>query len=174
MREELAAAVYGYANLQVLCLKETERADTFYGHSPYITGKLHYRIRDAVPHNEELKYFVWQQPEAGDEELISFANLKCCQYLYYLNSFNLVRSEFRDIKTGGRDWLRPFTTSMLIFCENSYRGTLHLPTLMPGDLDALKHSTFMNMVANGVTDPLFEWETHYKLSHPANVAGATQ
>jgi hypothetical protein len=175
MREEIAAAVYGYANLQVLCLKETEKADTFYGHSPYITGKLHYRIRDCVPHNEELRYFVWQCPETVDGELIEFANLKCCQYLYYLNGFNLVRSNFKDLNTGGRDWLRPFTTSMLIWSENSYREHLKVPSLLPGSLvEALRHSTFMNNVSNGTADPLHHWETHYKLSHPAAVAGAGQ
>jgi hypothetical protein len=175
MREEIAAAVYCYASLQVLCLKETEKADTFYGHSPYITGKLHYRIRDCVPHNEELKYLVWQHPETVDEALIEFANLKCCQYFYFLNGFNLVRSDFKDLNTGGRDWLRPFTTSMLIWSENSYREHLKMQSLLPGSLiESLQHSTFMNIVSKGTPDPLYDWETHYKLSHAAAVAGAEQ
>jgi hypothetical protein len=136
MREELAAVVYGYAQLQVLSLKETEKADLFYGHSPYITGKLHHRIRECVPHNEDLKYFAWQRPDVSDADLIDFANLKCCQYLYFLNGFHLVRSEFKDVKTnGGRDWLRPFTTSMLISSENGYREHLKMPSMLPGGAD---------------------------------------
>src|SRR5262249_5563801 len=171
MREELAGAVYGYAQIQVLSLKEVERADTFYGHSPYITGKLHYHIRDCSPHNEELKYLLWQRPETTNEELIQFANLKCCHYLYYLNGFNLVRSEFNDLNQHGRDWLRPFITSMLIWAEHTYREKIGMPTLLPGSLDHLKHSTFFNVVHNGTQDPLYDWETHYGLSHPEAVAG---
>jgi hypothetical protein len=173
MREELAAAVYGYAELQVLCLKETERAENFYGHSPYVSGKLHYRVRECSPYNEDLKHFLWQRPHATDEELIDFANLKCCQYLYYLNGFNLVRSEFNDLSQHGRDWLRPFLTSMLISAEHTYREKIGMPTLLPGSLDHLKHSTFFNTVKRGTQDPLYDWESHYGLSHPTEVAGAS-
>jgi hypothetical protein len=176
MREELAGAVYEYAILQVLCLKETERADQFYDHSPYITGKLHYRIRECVPHNEDLKYALWQTPKMTDEEIVYSANLQCCQYLYFLNGFNLLRPEFNDVKDGNRrDWFRPFISSMLIFSENTYREHLGMPPMLPGGLiEALRHSTFMNIVSDGTEDPLYEWETRYKLSHPAAVAGAVQ
>ena len=44
-----------------------------------------------------------------------------------------------------------------------------MPTLLPGSFDHLKHSTFFNGVHSGNQDPLYDWETHYGLSHPVAV-----
>jgi hypothetical protein len=64
-----------------------------------------------------------------------------------------------------KDWLRPFTTSMLIWSENFYRQKIGLPSLLRCDLDGPMHSTFLDIVVSGAKNPLFEWEKHYKLIH---------
>jgi len=33
------------------------------------------------------------------------------------------------------------------------------------------HSTFMDMVVNGEKNPLFEWETHFRLNHAEVIRG---
>ncbi len=53
-------------------------------------------------------------------------------------------------------------TSMMIWHEDTYRSKLELRTLFDDKiLVALSHSTFFNLVHDGVRNPLFEWETTY-------------
>jgi hypothetical protein len=88
-------------------------------------------------------------------------------HLYFLNGMNLVRFVFKDKdEDNGKDWFRPLIMSMLIDSEHTYRKKLGLPTLLPNDVVAIMHSTFMNIVAGGVGNSLFQWEDSYKRPHP--------
>lgn len=51
--------------------------------------------------------------------------------------------------------------SMLIWHEDQMRNKIGLPSLLPGDLDSLKHGTFMNLVINGHKNPFYEWEKNW-------------
>ena len=158
MREKLAAYVSGFSALQVLCLTEEEKQVGFYADCPYISGELCRHIDKTVEHVEQLRELKWKHPDISNSELISFCNSRCVVYLYYLNGFNLVRGEFDDIDSD-KDWLQPFVKSMLIWEEDLLRGKIGMKSLLPGDLDGLKHSTFFNAVVNGHKNPFFVWET---------------
>jgi hypothetical protein len=157
----------------VLCLLPEEKSDAYYGASPFISAELHRYVLQCAEHNEELKEKVWKEPTSTVADLIGYCNARCTLFLYFLNGFNIVRRELKDFEpTPGKDWLRPFTTSMLIWSEHTYRQKIGLPSLLPHELDGLKHSTFCNMVVSGTKNPLFEWETHYQLNHSETVSGA--
>jgi hypothetical protein len=166
LREELATVVYDYADLQVLCLLPEEKSEVYYGESQFISGELHRYIRKCVQHNNELREKIWSLPDSTDADLIKYCNTRCTLFLYFLNGFDLMRIEFDDREpTPDKDWLRPFTTSMLIWSENYYREKIGLPSLLRSDLDGLMHSTFLDIVVSGAKNPLVEWETHYQLIH---------
>lgn len=157
MRELLATYVVGLAGFQVLCLTEEEKADAFYSDCPYISGTIHRDINKAVKYVEELRELKWKYPDITNSDLVSFCNSRCVLHLYYSNGFNFVRGEFDDFDDQ-KDWLRPFMKSMLIWEEDQLREKMGLQRLLPGSLDGLKHSTFMNLVVNGHKNPYFEWE----------------
>jgi hypothetical protein len=87
---------------------------------------------------------------------------------YVLNGINLLRYEFDDFAGGReRDWLKPFSKSMLIWYEHLYRSKIGLPSLFDNkSFLALSHSNFFNLVHDGVRNPLFEWESKFG-SHEA-------
>ena len=161
MRESLASHVLGYAGFQVLCLTEEEKAEAFYSDCPFISGKLHKHIDKVVEHNDELGELKWKHSDISNDDLVSFCNTRCVLHLYYLNGVNYVRGEFNDIDKE-KDWLRPFLKSMLIWEEDRVRGEIGLTSLLPDSLDALKHSTFMNLVTNGHKNPFYEWEKSWE------------
>ena len=160
MREALASCVIGYAKYQVLCLTEEEKDEDIYSDCPYISGELYKHIDKAVKHIDELGELKWKYPSISNEELVSFCNTKCVLHLYYVNGFNYVRGEFDDFDKE-KDWLRPFIKSMLIWEEDQIRNKIGLPSLLPGSLYGLKHSTFMNIVINGHKNPYYEWEKNW-------------
>jgi hypothetical protein len=157
MRELLASYVIEYTGYQVLCLTEEEKRNAYYSDSPYISGVLYRHIDKMVEHHGGLREFKWKHPDLSSDELISFCNSRCLVLLYYLNGFNCVRIEFDDLDND-KDWLRPFITSMLIWEEDQVRSMLGLGSLLPGPMDALNHSIFVNMVVAGHRNPYFEWE----------------
>lgn len=157
MRERLASYVYSFAEYQVWCLTEDEKETSFYSSCPYITGTLHASIQQAIPLIDDLGEAKRIHPEITDAELVDYCNSRCALCLYYLNGLNIVRGELNDINAE-RDWLRPFMQSMLIWLEDDARHAIGKDSLLPGSADALKNSIFMNIVKNGHTDPLSEWE----------------
>lgn len=68
-RLEFAGTAVAYAELQVLCLLESEKAAVPHFRSAYISGQLHRYIRKCVPHNENLKQHVWRYPKDTDKDL---------------------------------------------------------------------------------------------------------
>lgn len=157
MRELLAEYVLQHTHLQVLCLTEQEKADEFDADCAYISGQLHYVVDQAVLHVEELRELKWRHPEFGKSDYLSYCNQSCLILSYYINGINIVRGEFDDFDSQ-KDWLRPFFKSMLITAEDGLRGKMGLPSLLTGNFDALKHSTFLNYVIAGHRNPYFEWE----------------
>jgi hypothetical protein len=131
--------------------------------SRYVSAELHNHIRSCSEHCKELAEEVWRNPNGSDAELCSYANARSVYYNYVLNGINLLRYDFDDFAGGQeRDWLRPFVKSMLIWHENIYRSKIILPRLFDDKIvNALQHSTFFNLVRNGVRNPLFEWESDF-------------
>ena len=165
-RQKLCDYAIYYANLQVLCLKPEEKTDLFYGQSRFISGELHKHLRDLAKYNKDLEERLWEFPGKTDEQLITFLNLRCAGILYFLNGWELLRKEFEQVTTvPEKDWFRPFLISMMIFSENTYRQNIGLPLLSTDPLFALRHSSFMNIVRSGGKNPLYEWESHFKLVH---------
>ena len=159
MREKIAGLAFEYASLQVLCTKDND-LDLGPFKCNELSAELHNHIRAAVPACKELQEIVGKHENLSDTELVDACSTRCAVILLHLNSFNVLRAVYKDIDTD-KDWFRPFVRSMLIWNEDSYRKKLGLPSLLKGELDGLKHSTFMNMVTNGHRNPLFEWETAY-------------
>jgi hypothetical protein len=170
-REELANAVVGFADLQVLCLTQEEKAQSPWSGAKYISGELHRYIRACCPHQEEMKRILWEHPDLTDEELVEAANTRSALWLYLANGFNMVRAEFNETIVKGHDWYRPFVASAMIFAENTYRSKIGLPSLIrPENCPLeLEHSTFMGFVVEGVPNPLYSWEDHYKKVHSENI-----
>jgi hypothetical protein len=157
MREHLASSVIEYAGYQVLCLTEEEKTEMSYSDCPFISGELHRHIDKVLEHDDELGKYKWEYPDISNDELVSFCNSSSVLNSYYVNGFNLVRFEFDDIDEE-KDWLNPFIKSMLIWKEDQIREKIALPSLLLDNFDALKHSTFMNLVTNGHKNPFYEWE----------------
>jgi len=160
LREKIAEYGVAYAEMTVLSLKEEEKKKMSYSDNPYISGALHNHIERAAEHLQTLRDVKWDNPAITQEELISFCNTQGVLYAYYLNGYNLLRLEFDDwYKT--KDWFQPFVYSMMIWCEDNLRAKISLPSLLPDDLGALRHSTFLNLVVNGAKNPLYEWEKQW-------------
>lgn len=159
LREAIVEYTIPFAQLQVLCLTEAEKADTFYAANPYISGALYYDIREASDHNEELAKFKWETEGVDDTDLIAFANGRCALLLYYMNGFNMVRMESGD--KAEKDWFRPFVEAMLVWEENTSREALNLPSLHSGIVDGLTYSAMMNYVADGAQNPFFEFRKNF-------------
>ena len=138
-----------------------EKAEGEYSDCPYISGELYKHIQELSDHNEELKKLKWKTDGISDEELISVCNFKSALHIFYINGMNHVRCELKDMDTE-KDWLHPFVKSMLIWEEDTYRGKIGLPSLLPDSFDAIRHSTFMNTVTNGHENPFYEWEKAWK------------
>ena len=128
---------------------------------PEISGKLYRRVRDAYLLNDEIRDSLSGETELSDDDLITFINSKCVVASLYLNSLNIVRAVYNDVQKKN-DWFRPFVRSMLIWTEDNYRSKLSMLSLLADPLDGLRHSTFFNMVANGVENPFLEWKQHYR------------
>jgi len=160
LREALAEYVISHASYQVMCLTEADLEDGKFLDSPYISGQIYKHISNLADCNEELGKIKWEYPEVTDEELISYCNTRSLIMNYCVNGLNLVRFEFNDFSKN-KDWFKPFVKSMLICEEAQLRESIKMPSLLPDEFDALKHSSFMNAVINGCENPLYEWEKQW-------------
>src|SRR5262249_43656769 len=159
MRLELAAMTSCHAELVVLLRNPVND----WSRSRYVSGELHNHIRSCAAHCKELAEELWRNPNESDDDLYEYARQRSIYYNYVMNGINQLRHDFDDFAGGkDRDWLRPFSKSMMIWHEDIYRSKIGLPTLFEDKiLGALSHSTFFNLVHNSVRNPLFEWETTY-------------
>ena len=159
MRLELAAMTSCHAQLVVL-LKDPVND---WNCTRYVSGELHRYLRSCAPSCNELSEELWRNPDESDAELYGYAQQRSIYYNYVMNGINLPRYEFDDFAGGkDRDWLRPFSKSMMIWQEDLYRSKIGLPTLFEDKIiKALPHSNFFNLVHDGVRNPLFEWEKKF-------------
>lgn len=160
LRNFLAEYLLMFAQLQVLCLTEGEKAEAFYAANPLISGELHRHIVEAAKHHKELAELAWQHENMSAEELIAFANKRSALMLYYLNGLNMVRIETGD-RGAPKDWFLPFVEAMLVWEEDCLRERLLLPRLTSEPLHALAYSTYLNMVVDGEANPFFAWTQHH-------------
>jgi hypothetical protein len=154
VRESIVGHVLSYAQLQVLCLTEEEKAEAFYSSNPYISGQLYHQIEIAAEHVEEAARFKWES-EASPKDLLNFCNARCAVYLYFMNAFNIARMELGD-KTDP-DWFRPLVEAQLVYEENTFRDKMGLPLLTADMIEALAYSVMWNKVMDGSTAPFYEW-----------------
>jgi hypothetical protein len=164
-RGELAEAAFSFADLQVLCLLPEEKNDVT--DSPFISGELHKHIRRCKEYQDDVAKILWQFPEFTDDELITALNMATVLHLYHLNGLNIARGLFEPRNLDDpKDWFKPLVKSTLIFAEQNHRSKLGLPSLCDEfGIAALEHMTFSNFVRDGHSQPLFEWERHYKRVH---------
>lgn len=74
--------------------------------------------------------------------------------MHVANSLRIVLDDCSpDLKD---DWVMPMLASLWSYYEDRHRRALGLPELITA-WDGLSHSTFVNVVQNGATDPLAEW-----------------
>jgi hypothetical protein len=159
LRQEIAAAGYHYASLQVLALKEHEKTGSIFD-CLEISGELYKRIREAYLLYSDIREGLPDESKLSNDDIIGFINGKCILAALHLNSLNMVRAVYNDVREED-DWFRAFVRSMLIWTEDHYRSQLAMPSLLTDPLGGLKHSTFFNMVANGCKNPLLEWKQTY-------------
>jgi hypothetical protein len=155
-REALTEYTLLFAQLQVHCLTEAEKAEQFYVENPYISGQLWRHIRDSSDHHDELGKWKFEDADITDNDLVANANTRCALYLYYLNGINIVRTDLDD-RSEGKDWFRPFLEACLVNEEHHIRDKLGLPILVPGSLGSLVYAGFMNYVLSGEQHPFFAW-----------------
>jgi hypothetical protein len=157
LRERLAEYVLMFAQLQLLCLTEDEKAEHIFKDSPYISGRIHHHIVQAAEHVEDAAQLVWgQDGKATTEELMNFANARSAMMLFYVNGLNLARIVAGDTDAA-KDWFKPFVEAMLVWKEHVLRMELGLPALLSDPRSGLSYSTFMNYVLNGEANPFFSW-----------------
>ncbi|MEQ1551282.1 hypothetical protein [Sphingorhabdus sp.] len=154
VREAIVEHVLGYAQLQVLCMTEEEKAQTFYSSNPYISGQLCHQIELAAEHVDEVARFKWES-EANSQDLMDFCNTRCALHLYFMNAFNLARMELGD--QTDPDWFRPLVEAQLVYEENTIRDKLALPLLTKDMIEALAYSVMWNKVMAGDANPFYEW-----------------
>jgi hypothetical protein len=172
LREKLAEMTYAYAELAVLCFVPEEMSNLNYG--PYVSGELSQHIHRCARHSTELNRELSKDPYITAQELIEIRDARIAILRYFLDGLNLVRIEYGDYETvPEKDWLRPFTVSALICCENTYRKEIGLPSLLPDPYDAVKHFMFTSWVVDGAKNPLFEWEAHHQQVHAEAIHGHT-
>jgi hypothetical protein len=157
LRERLAEYVLLFAQLQMLCLTEDEKAEHIFKDSPYISGKIHHHIVQAAEHVEEAAQFVWgQDSKATAEELMNFANTRTAVMLFYANGLNLVRISAGDTDAA-KDWFKPFVEAMVVWQEHVLRMELGLPALLSDPLEGFIYGTFLDYVLDGDANPFFSW-----------------
>jgi hypothetical protein len=164
LREALANHVIVFCQLAILCLTEEEKQMMHYADNPYITGEIHHHIVVAAEHNKEAAQFVWESSGATAEELMSFANTRSALMLYYANGFNMARIDAGDTSSD-KDWYKPFVEAMMVWEEDQLREKLGLPRLLPGIVDGLAYSTFLNHVTNGDRNPFYTWTKEWPRLH---------
>ena len=157
LRELLVGYAFAFAQLQVLCLKEDEKTEVYYGDSEFISGELYHHIQKCAERVDELKELKWKDSTISDEELMDYCNGRCSILLFYLNGLNCVRKEFDDFDSE-KDWFRPFIQAMLIWQEDTFRRDIGIDPLLADSMEGLKYSTFANLVQNGFKNPYYEWE----------------
>jgi hypothetical protein len=161
-REDIANATLVYANIQVFELGPRDRNDIFF--SPYISCALQPYIRQAADHQKEIGDYLSENADASDEDLLAFIRVRSTVHLYHMNGLQILRHDMKDAAQKPEDdWFRPFVKSMLIWHENAHRGKLGLPSLFKKSdiLGSLQHSTFYDLVKNGYSNPLAEWQKSY-------------
>lgn len=155
-REQLAEYVITFANLMAAGLKE-EQKEGDYLNTPYISGKLWPHISQLSDHIDELGRLRFSEPDISDEELVGYCSNRAMLLLFYCNGLNTVSIAVEDRANRHTEWYQAFVQAAIIFAEDTLRGKVGLPSLLPGPVDGLVYSTFMNLVLSGEPDPFFSW-----------------
>ena len=168
-REKLAAYTLQMAKYQVLILPGKNEDDaTRLRDKPGITGELKSHIKKIAEEDKEIKELAWGLDDPSDKDIY-----EACLFRYWL--FHLKAHVFQTIRIAlndthhdpEKDWYREFVAAMCAWEEHNYRKLIGLPDALEkddgmGGLEALKYSTFMDIVLSGAKYPNFEWKEAYK------------
>jgi len=170
-REKLSVYTLQMAKYQVLILPEkNEDEDDATGlrDKPGITGELKSHIKKIAEEDKEIKELVWSLDDPSDKDIY-----EACLFRYWLfqlkaHIFQTIRIALNDIHHDPeKDWYREFVAAMCAWEEYNYRKLIGLPDVLEkddgfGGREALKYSTFMDIVLSGAKYPNFEWKEAYK------------
>lgn len=153
-RETLVEYVLFFSPLMAVALTEAEKADhPMFSGQPAISGELHHHIRQAAEHIDELGKMLFDQPDATDDELVSYMNTRSAVGLFFANGMNMIRIELGD----RGEWYRPLLEATMVADEDRLRDALGLPRLLEGSFDALAYGNFFEYVL-GQADPFYAWK----------------
>ena len=171
-REKLAAFTIGMAKYQVLILPsehEDEEELTGLRGKPGITGELKLHLLEIAKKDKEIKEMAFIFDDPNEQDIYDGCLIRYWEYHLKSHVFQTIRIALKDYHPDHeKDWYRPFIEAMCATEEHHYRKLIGLPDVLgrdgelDGDIEALKYSTFLNMVLNGVTYPNFEWEETYQ------------
>jgi hypothetical protein len=170
-REKLTNAVLQMAKYQVLVLpapSESEEDTTSLRGQPGITGELKAHIKLIAEKDKEIKELAWSLDNPTEQDIYEACLFQCWVTNLYANVFHMLRMHLKDHPPNlEKDWFRPFVAAICAWEEHNYRKLIELPDALSkdgrsGELEALKYSTFMNMVLDGSKYPNFEWQEAYK------------
>jgi len=168
-REKLTAYTLQMAKYQVLILpNEGEDDTTGLRGKPGISGELRSNLQKIVEKDKEIKELAWSLNDPSEKDIY-----EACLFRYWLfhlkaHVFQTIRIALNDTHNDPeKDWYREFVAAMCAWEEHNYRKLIGLPDILEkeggiGGLEALKYSTFMDIVLSGATYPNFEWKEAYK------------
>jgi hypothetical protein len=162
-RQELGGMTVAAANFQVLVLDPAPADDpTGLRGLLGITGELRRYLPDVAKSDDELQEILHGLPgEPTADDIYSICLTRYRQLHALAHVHHTLRMPLDDFNPNmEKDWFRPFFLCACGASEQHYRLQVGLPaTLDP--MEALKCSTFMNIVVRGDKYPDLEWERSY-------------
>lgn len=161
-RELLTNWILELSKFQVLVLDSSEEDPTGLVGIDGISGGLKEHLVKLSQESQKLREFLFELGENLSKDQVWDTVLLRYRVCYsWCGLHNALRVALHDFAANkDRDWYVPFYKSMCIWQEYCYRDDLGLPQVLSGDvhIKALQHSAFMNIVASGNQQPLFEWQ----------------
>lgn len=167
MRELLTEGTLSRAKLQVLVMEPEPVEDpTGLRAMGYLSGELKSHLVDIVRADDKLEQWMYRVvPELTPDNVWNAILMRYWIDAWRAEVFNAVRRQMGDCKPAGQgDWYIKFLHAICVYEEDKARKSIGLPTLLPNNefgIEALKYSTFMNIVLDGAMYPDVAWHDHY-------------
>lgn len=156
MRELFSIYAWDYAAERVVtCTAQDKESCDMFDHT-CISGQLHHHVKEIVHYDKKMRFLIPDYASLTHEQLLLAYDTRSAINLYHLKGMNIVRDSFNDL-CDKEDWMVPFIQSMMVWEENVIRKQIGLESILPCELHGLRHSSFLNIVAEGCKEPLEEW-----------------
>ena len=168
LRKKYAETILSYAKYQVLVLDENE--DSTGGLKlvglPGITGGLRKHLVKIAETDSLIREELHGQTSVPEKLTLSFMkeHIRLRYLLFYWRHdiFNVLRVGLEDHNPNkGKDWFKPFFYSMCVYHEYTFRDQLKLKQGVDV-IQNLQHSTFLDIVIEGVKYPDLAFYDRYK------------